>query len=70
MTTKYDVGDTVMIPAKVNKIMVYPDGTMYYELSKVANNGLIDFISVSEENIIDTLDEYYNPTTKVTHEHE
>ena len=58
MTTKYDIGDVVMIPATVKKVMIYPDKTICYELAKVANNSLVDFVTVSEKDIIDTLAVY------------
>lgn len=70
MTTKYDIGEVVMIPATVRGAKIDHKGTIYYELAKVANNDLFGISGVLEENIIDTLDEYFNPTTELYHEHD
>lgn len=69
MTTKYDIGEVVVIPAKVRGAKIDHKGTIYYELVKVANNDLSGISGVSEENIIGSLEEYYNPTTELHHVH-
>lgn len=50
MTTKYDVGDTVLIEYEVYSISTYNDGT-HYTLRRKGNNGVTDQITLYEEGI-------------------
>lgn len=58
MTTKYDIGDVVMVPATVDEVTIDNKGKIYYNMVKVANRYYTHLSDVSEENIIDMLAAY------------
>jgi hypothetical protein len=58
MTTKYNIGDVVMVPATVNRVTISCKGNVFYDMVKVANSDLTGLSSVLEENIIDILAAY------------
>ena len=50
MITKYDIGDTVYIPAEVMKIVANDEG-LFYVLKVVENNGFDKPVGMTEDQI-------------------
>ena len=50
MITKYDVGDTVYIPAEVMKIVANDKGISYV-LKVTKNNGYNEYVDMTEDRI-------------------